>query len=58
MIGVTAYELPKRNDVIEMREELASVRKKLKQSKYTCLVMRTKHSRAFEISLYMLEDSL
>ena len=37
------------NDVIEMREGLASVKKKLKQGKHTCLVMRTEYPRAYEI---------
>ena len=32
------------NDIIEMREELASVKKQLKQGKHACLVMRTEHS--------------
>ena len=37
------------NDVIETQEELARVKKKLKQGKYTCLIMRMEHSRAYEI---------
>ena len=37
------------NDVIETREELASVKKKLRQSKHACLVMRTEHPRDYEI---------
>ena len=39
----------KENDVIGTREELASVKKQLKQGKHTCLVMRTEHPRAYEI---------
>ena len=37
------------NDVIEMQEELARIKKKLKQGKHTCLVMRMEHPRAYEI---------
>ena len=37
------------NNVIEMQEEVASAKKKLRQGKYTCLVMRTEHQRAYEI---------
>ena len=37
------------NDVIEMSEELASVKKKLIWGKHTCLVMRTEHPRVYEI---------
>ena len=36
------------NDVIEM-EELANVKKQLKQGKHTCLIMRMEHPRAYEI---------
>ena len=36
------------NDVIETLEELASVKKKLKQGKHTYLIMRTEHPRAYE----------
>ena len=36
------------NDVIEMLEELANVKKKLKQGKHACLVMRTEHQRDYE----------
>ena len=39
----------KENNVIETQEELASVKKKLKQGKHTCLVMRTEDLRAYEI---------
>ena len=39
----------KENDVTEMQEELANVKKKLKQGKHTCLIMRMKHPRAYEI---------
>ena len=37
------------NDVIEMQEELANVKKQLKQAKHTCLIMRMEHPRAYEI---------
>ena len=37
------------NDVIETREELASVKKNLKQGKHTCLVMRTEYLRDYKI---------
>ena len=37
------------NDVIETQEELANVKKQLKQSKHTCLIMRMEHPRAYEI---------
>ena len=37
------------NDVIEMQEELARVKKQLKQGKHTCLIMRMEHPRAYEI---------
>ena len=36
------------NDFIEM-EELANVKKQLKQDKHTCLIMRMEHPRAYEI---------
>ena len=36
-------------DVKEMSEELANVKKQLKQGKYTCLIMRMEHPRAYEI---------
>ena len=39
----------KENNVIETQEELARVKKKLKRSKCTCLIMRTEHPRAYEI---------
>ena len=39
----------KENDVIEMQEELANVKKQLKQGKHTCLAMKTEHQRAYEI---------
>ena len=35
------------NDVI-MPEDLASVKKQLRQGKHTCLVMRTEHPGAYE----------
>ena len=37
------------NDVIETQEELMNVKKKLKQRKHTCLIMRMEHPRAYEI---------
>ena len=37
-----------KNDVIETSEDLASVKKQLKQDKHTCLLMRTKHLRAYK----------
>ena len=37
------------NDIIEMQEELARVKKKLKRGKHTCLIMRMEHPRAYEI---------
>ena len=37
----------KENEVIEMQEELARVKKKLKQGKHTCLIMRMEHPRAY-----------
>ena len=39
----------KENDIIETREELASVKKQLKQGKHPCLIMRTEHLRAYKI---------
>ena len=36
-------------NVIETQEELARIKKKLKQGKYTCLIMRMEHPRAYEI---------
>ena len=36
------------NDVVEM-EELARVKAQLKQGKYTCLIMRTEHPRAYQV---------
>ena len=37
------------NNVIEMQEELARVKAKLKRDKHTCLIMRMEHPRAYEI---------
>ena len=37
------------NDVIEMPEEVASVKKQLKGGKQACLAMRTEHPRAYGI---------
>ena len=37
------------NDVIETQEELANVKKQLKQGKHTCLVMRVEHPRAYRV---------
>ena len=39
----------KENNVIEMQEELASVKKQRKQGKHTFLVMRTEDLRLYEI---------
>ena len=39
----------KENDVIET-EELANVKKQLKQGKHTCLIMRMEHPRAYRVS--------
>ena len=36
-------------DVIETQEELANVKKQLKQGEHTCLIMRMKHPRGYEI---------
>ena len=37
------------NDVIKTQEELANVKKQLKQGKHTCLIMKMEHPRAYEI---------
>ena len=37
------------NDIIKMSKELVTIKKQLKWGKHTCLVMRTKHLRAYEI---------
>ena len=37
------------NDVIEMQEELANVKEKLKRGKHTCLIMRMEHPRAYQV---------
>ena len=37
------------NDVIKT-EELANVKKQLKQGKHTCLIMRMEHPRAYRVS--------
>ena len=42
--------IQKENDDIETPEDLASVKKQLKQGKHTCLVMRMEHS-AYKIVL-------
>ena len=39
------------NNFIKMPEEVASTKKKLRQCKHTCLVMRMEHSRVYEICL-------
>ena len=39
----------KENYVIETQEELANVKKKLKQGKHTCLIIRMEHPRAYVI---------
>ena len=35
------------NNVIKTPEEVASAKKKLRQGKHICLVMRTEHPRAY-----------
>ena len=37
------------NNVIEMQEELVNIKAQLKQGKYTCLIMRMEHPRAYMI---------
>ena len=37
------------SDVIETLKKVVSAKKKLRQGKHTCLVMRMKHPRAYEI---------
>ena len=37
------------NDVIETKEELARVKKELKQGKHTCLIMRMEHPSAYMV---------
>ena len=37
------------NDVIETNEELASVKKKLKNGKHTYLVMRIEYPRSYSV---------
>ena len=37
------------NGIIETQEELTNVKKKLKQGKHTCLILRMEHPRAYEI---------
>ena len=37
------------NDVIEVQEELASVKAQLKWGKHTCLIMRMEHPRAYRV---------
>ena len=37
------------NDVIETPQELARVKRELKQGKHTCLIMRMEHPRTYEI---------
>ena len=37
------------NDVTEMQEGLANVKKKLKQGKHTCLIIRMEHPRAYRV---------
>ena len=37
------------NNIIKMPETIESAKKKLRQGKHTCLVMRTEHPRAFKI---------
>ena len=38
----------KENDVIEMPEESASIKKKPRQGERTCLAIRTEHLRTYE----------
>ena len=42
------------NDVIEMQEELANVKKQPKWGKHTCSIMRIEHPRAYQV---LLQDS-
>ena len=37
------------NNVIEMQEELARVKKQLKWGNHTCLIMRMEHPRAYRV---------
>ena len=37
------------NDLIEAPEELANVKKQIKQGKHTCLIMRMEHPRAYRV---------
>ena len=37
------------NDVIEMQEKLARVKRELKWGKHTCLIMRMEHPRAYRV---------
>ena len=37
------------NDIIKTEEELANVKRQLKQGKHTCLVIRMEYPRAYEI---------
>ena len=37
------------NDVIETQEELRDIKRKLREGKHTCLIMRMEHPRAYEI---------
>ena len=39
------------NDVIKTPEDLAKVKKQLKQGKHACLVIRTEHPRDYETVL-------
>ena len=39
----------KENDVIETPEELMDVKRKLKQGKHTCLIMRMEHPRDYQV---------
>ena len=38
------------NDIIETPEELAGVKAQLKRGKYTCLIMRMEHPRAYGVA--------
>ena len=37
------------NDVIETQEDLTHVKKKLKEGKHICLVMRIEHPRTYKV---------
>ena len=37
------------NDVIESNDEMVAIKKKLKDGKHTCLIMRIEHPRGYEV---------